>query len=234
MDHFNFKNTDDIELETNITSSDSPDNKYIDTDSQIIRGDINEFMKGSSVSSLIHSSLTVHQKLLIDDYLDKTFVMSILCERTKNYYYNMKVSLQLPAIIIACILCFFNAASDNIPDEKHYVLKWVNVTANAFSAFIISIQSLLQVGDKYNQFSNVANKFTKLEHHIETSINNNPDLIDERFITDSIRTYDTIIDDIDFTFPGFIKTQVKMKYKDKRTMPNILNGDKKPRLLQNL
>lgn len=232
MDNIKVNTPDDVEIEIDESSSTSPDINYISKTNS--RNKIDFVMRGSSVSSLVNSSLTVHQKILIDDYLDKTFVMSILCEKTKNYYYNLKVTLQLPAIIIACVLCFFNAASDSIPQEKHFILKWINITLNALSAFLISLQTLLRITDKYNQFSIVSNKFTKLEHFIETSVNNNPEAIDEQFITDIIKSYDTLNDDIDFTFPNFIKKEVKLKYKDKRTMPNILNGDKKPRLLQNL
>ena len=70
----------------------------------------------------IKTNLNIHQKLLIEDYLDKSFIMSILCEETKNYYYNIRNMLQLPTIILPSILCVFNAANGSIPLEKHYIL----------------------------------------------------------------------------------------------------------------
>tara|TARA_B000000475_G_scaffold185958_1_gene149983 strand:+ start:1931 stop:2533 length:603 start_codon:yes stop_codon:yes gene_type:complete len=180
------------------------------------------------------TTLTYHQKLLLDDYLDKSFMMSVLCENTKNYYYRFGNILVIPTIFLSSILCVFNAASASIPAEKHYILSAMNISINAVIAFFSGLHSILQINDKYNQFQTLTTKFTKLEHHIENNITNYPNRLDENFIDDIIKSYDNLIDDIDFTFPDFIKKSIKAKYKDKRTMPNVLNGDKKPRLLQNI
>lgn len=179
----------------------------------------------------IKTNLNIHQKLLIEDYLDKSFIMSILCEETKNYYYNIRNMLQLPTIILPSILCVFNAANGSIPLEKHYILITINIVLNAIIALFVGLQSIFQINDKYNQFQIITNKFTKLEHYIETTTTNTPESLDSLFVVDIIKAYDSLIDDIDYTFPGFLKNKVKEKYKGSRTMPNILNGDKKPRLL---
>lgn len=187
-----------------------------------------------SVDVLESSTLTYHQKILLDDYLDKSFMMSVLCENTKNYYYNFGNVLVIPTILASSILCVFNAAAGSIPVDKHFILTIMNISINGIIAFISALQSVLQINDKYNQFQTLTTKFIKLEHHIENHITNYPSKLDENFIDDIIKSYDNLIDDIDFTFPEFIKKRVKAKYKDKRTMPNVLNGDKKPRLLQNI
>ena len=187
-----------------------------------------------SVDALESSTLTYHQKILLDDYLDKSFMMGMLCENTKNYYYNFGNVLVIPTILASAILCVFNAAAGSIPVDKHFVLTIMNISINGIIAFISALQSVLQINDKYNQFQTLTTKFIKLEHHIENHITNYPSKLDENFIDDIIKSYDNLIDDIDFTFPEFIKKRVKAKYKDKRTMPNVLNGDKKPRLLQNI
>ena len=187
-----------------------------------------------SLDILEQSKLSIHQKMLLDDYLDKSFMMSILCENTKNYYYSFGNVLIIPTILASAILCVFNAASSSIPTESHYILTFMNISINGIIAFIAALQSVLQINDKYNQFQTLTTKFIKLEHHIENHITNYPDKLDENFIDDIIKSYDNLIDDIDFTFPDFIKKRVKAKYKDKRTMPNVLNGDKKPRLLQDI
>ena len=187
-----------------------------------------------SIDILEKSNLSIHQKMLLDDYLDKSFMMSILCENTKNYYYSFGNVLIIPTILASAILCVFNAASSSIPTESHYILTFMNISINGIIAFIAALQSVLQINDKYNQFQTLTTKFIKLEHHIENHITNYPSKLDENFIDDIIKSYDNLIDDIDFTFPDFIKKRVKAKYKDKRTMPNVLNGDKKPRLLQNI
>jgi hypothetical protein len=190
--------------------------------------------RNGSIDIFEATTLTYHQKLLLDDYLDKSFMMAVLCENTKNYYYGFGNILIIPTILLSSILCVFNAASASVPIEKHYILSAMNISINAVIAFFSGLHSILQINDKYNQFQTLTTKFTKLEHHIENNITNYPNKLDENFIDDIIKSYDNLIDDIDFTFPDFIKKRIKAKYKDKRTMPNVLNGDKKPRLLQNI
>lgn len=187
-----------------------------------------------SIDILEASNLTIHQKILLDDYLDKTFIMSILCENAKNYYYNFRNILIIPTILLSSILCILNASSNSIVDEKHFILTILNISINAIIAFISGLQSYLQINDKYIQFQTLTTKFIKLEHYIENYISNYPSKINDKFIDDTISNYDNLIDDIDFTFPNFIKVKVKQKYKDIRTMPNVLNGDKKPILLQDI
>ena len=192
------------------------------------------FDRTKSIDILEASNLTIHQKILLDDYLDKTFIMSILCENAKNYYYNFRNILIIPTILLSSILCILNASSNSIVDEKHFILTILNISINAIIAFISGLQSYLQINDKYIQFQTLTTKFIKLEHYIENYISNYPSKINDKFIDDTISNYDNLIDDIDFTFPNFIKVKVKQKYKDIRTMPNVLNGDKKPILLQDI
>ena len=75
-----------------------------------------------SVDVLESSTLTYHQKILLDDYLDKSFMMGMLCENTKNYYYNFGNVLVIPTILASAILCVFNAAAGSIPVDKHFIL----------------------------------------------------------------------------------------------------------------
>lgn len=187
-----------------------------------------------SIDILNTTSLSIHQKILLDGYLDKCFIMSILCDQTKTYYYNLGNILTIPTILLSAILCVFNAVGTSIPKEQHFILTLSNIIINAVITFISSLQSILKINDKYNQFQTLTSKFIKLEHYIENNITNYPDKINDIFIDDIIKSYDNLIDDIDFTFPDFIKKRIKLKYKDKRTMPNVLNGDKKPVLLQDL
>ncbi len=158
-----------------------------------------------SIDILESSELTIHQKILLDDYLDKTFMMAILCEHSKIFYYNFRNILIIPTILLSSVLCIFNASGKSIPEEKHYILNILNISINAVIAFISTLQSFLQINDKYTQFQTLTTKFIKLEHYIENYISNYPDKINDKFIDDVITSYDNLIDDIDFTFPDFIK-----------------------------
>jgi len=220
--------------ELDINNDNDNNNYYNDSEIEFSNINTDKLIKLKSIDSLFNTNLTIYQKILINDYLDKSFIMGILCENSKNYYYNLKISLHLPIVLISSILCIFNSASGSIPEKSHYILTIINIISNAIIAIFISLQSLYQINDKHNQFQQITNKFTKLEHYIETFITNEPAKVNELFINDLIKTYDNIIEDLDFTFPEFIKKKIKLKYKDIRTMPNILNGDKKPILLDDI
>ena len=114
-----------------------------------------------SVDVLESSTLTYHQKILLDDYLDKSFMMGMLCENTKNYYYNFGNILIIPTILASAILCVFNAAAGSIPVDKHFILTIMNISINGIIAFISALQSVLQINDKYNQFQTLTTKFIK-------------------------------------------------------------------------
>ena len=231
------KSNEELEINNDNDNDDENDNNdtyYNDSEIEFSNRNTNKLIKLKSVDSLFHTSLTIYQKILINDYLDKSFIMGILCENAKNYYYNLKILLHLPIVLISSILCIFNSASGSIPEKSHYILTIINIISNAIIAIFISLQSLYQIHDKHNQFQQITNKFTKLEHYIETCITNEPTKVNESFINDLIKTYDNIIEDLDFTFPEFIKKKIKLKYKNIRTMPNILNGDKKPILLDDI
>mgnify|MGYP001295718292 CR=1 FL=1 len=44
-------------------------------------------------------------------------------------------------------------------------------------------------------------------------------------ISNQIKEYDNLIEQIDFTFPASIQKTVKKLYKNKKQLPAILNGD---------
>jgi len=228
------KSNEELDINNDNDNQYNNDNYYNDSEIEFSNRNTDKLIKLKSVDSLFNTNLTIYQKILINDYLDKSFIMGILCENSKNYYYNLKISLHLPIVLISSILCIFNSASGSIPEKSHYILTIINIISNAIIAIFISLQSLYQINDKHNQFQQITNKFTKLEHYIETFITNEPTKVNELFINDLIKTYDNIIEDLDFTFPEFIKKKIKLKYKDIRTMPNILNGDKKPILLDDI
>ena len=48
-----------------------------------------ELNRTKSIDILDKANLTIHQKILLDGYLDKAFMMSILCDQTKIFYYNL-------------------------------------------------------------------------------------------------------------------------------------------------
>ena len=60
-------------------------------------------------------------------------------------------------------------------------------------------------------------------HKIEDDLNNNLQTLTREKIQCHILEYDTIVENIDYTIPSFIKKRYIKLYKSHRTLPNILN-----------
>ena len=64
---------------------------------------------------------------------------------------------------------------------------------------------------------------TKLCHRIEDDLNNNLRTLTSDQITNYIKEYDSIVENLDYTFPFFLKERCKKMYKNNRSLPSILN-----------
>ena len=60
---------------------------------------------------------------------------------------------------------------------------------------------------------------------IEDKLHNQLETLSGSDISNQIKEYDNLIEQIDFTFPTSIQKTVKKLYKNKKQLPAILNGD---------
>ncbi len=60
---------------------------------------------------------------------------------------------------------------------------------------------------------------------IEDKLHNHLETLSSSDISNQIKEYDNLIEQIDFTFPTSIQKTVKKLYKNKKQLPAILNGD---------
>ena len=65
----------------------------------------------------------------------------------------------------------------------------------------------------------------KICHSIEDNLHNNLESLTTDDVSNQIKNYDNLIEQIDFTFPSNIQNKVKNLYKGKKQLPAILNGD---------
>ena len=155
---------------------------------------------------------------LLNDYFDKTYITSILCDLSYNYYQFIYNILMFPTILSSSLLTILNSSSLN--DEY---LKIINITLNGIITFILAINNNLKFNDKAKEFKDKKVKFNVLNHKIESIINKKK--VDTNFIVDIdsiINEYDDLYNDISYPFPHHIKKKIINKYGNIRKLPNSL------------
>jgi hypothetical protein len=76
-------------------------------------------------------------------------------------------------------------------------------------------------------FKSYQSKYTKLNHHIESIINSKSDnAISSEDIITIVNKYDSLVDELSFTYPNHIRNKIIKKYqKTNITLPNSLALD---------
>jgi hypothetical protein len=76
-------------------------------------------------------------------------------------------------------------------------------------------------------FKSFQSKYTKLNHHIERILNSKKDEeISNEEIVSIVNKYDSLVDELCFTYPNHIRTKLIKKYQNTNiTLPNSLAVD---------
>ena len=75
-----------------------------------------------------------------------------------------------------------------------------------------------------NLFVLYANEWIKRDHHIEDILANERDTLDSEQIRTFIKEYDSLLEQIDYSFPNHIQKKIAAEMrKKKRVLPNSLN-----------
>ena len=104
-------------------------------------------------------------------------------------------------------------------------MKIPNVVINSLTAMIVGIINNFRVNEKESNFKQLSSKFMKISHSIEDKLHNNLESLTSSDVSNHIKEYDNLIEQIDFTFPTSIQKTVKKLYHNKKQLPAILNGD---------
>ena len=149
--------------------------------------------------------------------LDKTYITTILCDLSYNYYNFINNCIMLPTILGSSILTIMNSS-----EIDNNTMKIINITLNGLNTVILAISTNYKLNDRINNYKINKSKIIKLQHIIESYMLKNetitPALL-EGFITE----YDKIYEDLIFSFPFHIKMKVIKKYQGKKSLPNSLN-----------
>jgi hypothetical protein len=155
---------------------------------------------------------------LINEYYDKSFISSLLCELSYGFYSFLYQCIIFPTILSSSVLTVLN--SSEIDKD---VIKIINIIINGINTILLAINSNFKLNDRYNHFRTMKIKFNALNHRIESD--KNKKLNDPNFVInldDIINTFDNLYNDLSYQFPTHIKTKVIKKYGGYKKLPNSL------------
>ena len=155
---------------------------------------------------------------IIKEYYDKSFISSLLCELSYNYYSYIYQMIIFPTILTSSILTVLNASEIN-----KNVIQYFNISINGINTVFLTINSYIKFNDRSLHFKIMRVKFNTLNHKIESLINKKK--IETSLIINMdeiINEFDGLYNDIQFQFPSHIKTKVINRYGKTRKLPNSL------------
>ena len=129
---------------------------------------------------------------LLDDYLDRSFIYSVLLNHSHYYYGRLKTLLKVPLILTSSVMSVING---NIENSES--LKIVNITFNLLTAIILGLTATFNIEQKYQNFLQAEKKFLKLSSKIEQKLLNEDDVILTEFINEIMNEYDMIVESTD-------------------------------------
>lgn len=166
-------------------------------------------------------TLSIEQKVLLEQYRDRAYVMNILLDEHYNYNSFLAMCFSIPLIFSSSAMTIVNS-SFNADD-----VKIPNIILNSATALMLSLVGNFKFNDKITNFGTVSRKFTKLCHSIEDILINDMQEADTDTIRTFIKEYDELNEQINFPLNSKIKNTVANKYKGVKSLPNILNCSEK-------
>ena len=159
------------------------------------------------------------QKDIIFQYRDKSYVCSILCQQTTDWYNFLISIINIPLILMSTSLSIINSL--NIDNNNN--MRMTNIVINASFALILALINNFNISEKKANFRSLHLKYIKLTHYIEDKITNEIDNCTKEDIRNIINDYDILGENLEYPYPGFIRKRVKKRFFGKKTLPNILN-----------
>jgi len=157
----------------------------------------------------------------LSQYRDRCYINSLLCEASYNFYNLVNNIFLFPTILGSSILTCLN--SSNIDTDR---IKYTNIIINGTITIILAITTQYKIHDIISMLEAYQSKYTKLNHHIESILNSKKDEISNEEIVSVINKYDSLVDELCFTYPNHIRTKIIKKYQNTNiTLPNSLAVD---------
>jgi hypothetical protein len=157
---------------------------------------------------------------ILDQYCDKSFVYSVLCQKSSSYFNRLKYALQLPLIVTSTVLTYINSNND---ENMLEAMRIVNPIFNLTTAILLAVNNMFKFESKANDFKNNGIKFQKLSHLIEQKMLESPNNINQDLINSIITQFDNITENCT-DVPGHICRSVHNEFATKKHLPIICNG----------
>jgi len=156
---------------------------------------------------------------ILKDYLDKSFISAILCQYHYEFYNKINYIAMFPLVIGSSILTVLNSST-----IEESIMKYINISLNGLNTLVIALTTNYKLNDRLTTYKTLYNKYQKLSHKIEASINNSSEVTD-RILDDIINEYDNLQNDNDYGFLSSYKKKVVDRYGKTHKLPNSLQLD---------
>ena len=88
-------------------------------------------------------------------------------------------------------------------------MKYANIILNAWTSLILSLVGNFKLPEQATNFSQIQVKMNKLTHQIEDKLTIDLESCKIEDIRQFINDYDMLYEQLDYSFPNFIKNRVK-------------------------
>jgi hypothetical protein len=162
--------------------------------------------------------ISQEQIKLLESYRDKAYITSILCSQSAEHFSFLRSIINIPLILSSSTMTVLNSM-----DEGNNNMKYANIVLNAWTSLILSLVGNFKLPEQATNFSQIQVKMNKLCHQIEDKLTIDLESCKIEDIRHFINDYDALYEQLDYSFPNFIKNRVKKIYSGKKVLPNILN-----------
>ena len=163
--------------------------------------------------------ISSEQIKLLESYRDKAYITSILCSQSAEHFSFLRSIVNIPLILSSSTMTVLNSMNEGTNDN----MKYANIILNAWTSLILSLVGNFKLPEQATNFSQIQVKMNKLTHQIEDKLTIVLDSCKIEDIRQFINDYDMLYEQLDYSFPNFIKNRVKKIYSGKKVLPNILN-----------
>ena len=164
-------------------------------------------------------AISPEQIKLLESYRDKAYITSILCSQSAEHFSFLRSIVNIPLILSSSVMGIMNS----LDEGNNNNMKICNIILNAWTSLRLSLVGNFKLPEQATNFSQIQVKMNKLCHQIEDKLTIDLDSCKIEDIRHFINDYDALYEQLDYSFPNFIKNRIKKIYSGKKVLPNILN-----------
>ncbi len=164
-------------------------------------------------------TISSEQIKLLESYRDKAYITSILCSQSAEHFSFLRSIINIPIILSSSTMTVLNSLSEGNDNR----MKYSNIILNAWTSLILSLLGNFNLVEQATNFAQIQVKMNKLCHQIEDKLSIDLESCKIEDIRHFINDYDALYEQLDYSFPNFIKSRVKKVYAGQKVLPNILN-----------